>query len=84
MKKASFATVIAWELIAMPDVEEVVYAGDIAERLQRSPVSSPGLGRARGLGCFRHGPCAVQHDPHRRSTPGRTRQANVRSCPGVS
>ena len=35
VKKASFATVIARELIAMPEVEEVVYAGDIAERLQK-------------------------------------------------
>jgi cell division transport system permease protein len=35
VKKASFAAVIARELIAMPEVEEVVYAGDIAERLQK-------------------------------------------------
>lgn len=35
VKKASFATVIARELIAMPEVEEVVYAGTVAERLQK-------------------------------------------------
>ena len=34
VKRASFATVIARELIAMPEVEEVVYAGAVAERLQ--------------------------------------------------
>ena len=35
VKRASFATVIARELIAMAEVEEVVYAGAVAERLQR-------------------------------------------------
>ena len=35
VKRASYATVIARELIALPEVEEVVYAGTIAERLQK-------------------------------------------------
>ncbi|MBN2251092.1 MAG: ABC transporter permease [Candidatus Altiarchaeota archaeon] len=35
VKRAAFASVIARELIAMPEVEDVVYAGAIAERLER-------------------------------------------------
>ncbi|MDO9509162.1 MAG: permease-like cell division protein FtsX [Thermovirgaceae bacterium] len=35
VKRAAFASVIARELISMPEVEDVVYAGAIAERLER-------------------------------------------------
>jgi cell division transport system permease protein len=35
VKKADFASVVARELIAMPEVEDVVYSGELAERLQK-------------------------------------------------
>jgi len=35
VKKAAFASVIARELISMPEVEDVVYAGAVAERLEK-------------------------------------------------
>lgn len=35
VKKAAYASVIARELISMPEVEDVVYAGAVAERLER-------------------------------------------------
>jgi cell division transport system permease protein len=35
VKKAEFATVVARELIAMPEVDDVVYSGELAERLQK-------------------------------------------------
>jgi cell division transport system permease protein len=35
VKKAEFASVVARELIAMPEVEDVVYSGELAERLQK-------------------------------------------------
>ena len=35
VKRAAFASVIAREMIAMPEVEDVVYAGAIADRLER-------------------------------------------------
>jgi cell division transport system permease protein len=35
VKKAEFATVVARELITMPEVDDVVYSGELAERLQK-------------------------------------------------
>lgn len=35
VKKAAYASVIARELISMPEVEDVVYAGAVAERLEK-------------------------------------------------
>lgn len=35
VKKAAYASVIARELISMPEVEDVVYAGSVAERLEK-------------------------------------------------
>lgn len=34
VRKAAFASVVAREMIAMPEVEDVVYAGELAERLE--------------------------------------------------
>ncbi|MGC9371896.1 MAG: cell division protein FtsX [Thermovirgaceae bacterium] len=38
VKKAEFASVVARELIAMPEVDDVVYSGELAERLQKISV----------------------------------------------
>ncbi len=35
VKKAEFSSVVARELIAMPEVDDVVYSGELAERLQK-------------------------------------------------
>lgn len=35
VKRAEFATVVARELIAMPEVDDVVYSGELASRLER-------------------------------------------------